>query len=153
MAVVEVNTKRFSVELIHVPLSGLNHARGSVKNTVHVAGVDAMEMNAVLMIAGVDELDPHAVALIHAQGRPGDAAVVGPGRELQSGNDFNDRVLRNNRVFSQRLTIRQLVDPSGIEVSQYFGGVKTVFRVVHFTDNRGHQVMSVAVWRLWLFPE
>src|SRR5947209_13793902 len=81
MAVVEVNAKRFSIELIRVSLSRLNHARGCVKHTVHIAWMDAVEMNAVLVIAGVEELDAHPVALAHTNRRPGDAAVIGPDRK------------------------------------------------------------------------
>ena len=110
-------------------------------------------MNAVLVIAGVEELDAHPVALAHTNRRPGDAAVIGPGRELQPGNYFNQSVLRNNRVFVKSLSVRQLADQARIEVGQNFCRVKTVLLVIHFTNNRGHEVMSVAVCRVRLLCE
>ena len=70
------------------------------------ARVDAVEVDRVRVRGAVDERDPQPLALAAAQRRAGDAAVVGPGRELDAGRDLD--LLVDRRSASTRAATRPL---------------------------------------------
>src|SRR5262249_27305683 len=116
MAVVEVDSERFSVEFVGIFPARLYHARRRVEYSVHVAGMDTVKVNAVLVVADIDEPDPHPVALAYTNGWAGNASVIGPGRELKPRHDFNGLVLGYERVLAQRLAAGQDADVAAVEV-------------------------------------
>src|SRR3972149_2752231 len=109
-------------------------------------------MNTVLMIAAVNKLDPDSVALTHSNGRPGDAAVVGPGCEFQSGDDLNGLVKRRESIFVQRLAVRQDTDLACVKIGQEFRRIKAVPGMIHFTHNSRHDVLAMDMRRLYVWP-
>ena len=83
VAVVEVQPERLGVELVGEALAGLDQAAAAVladpRHPVHERRVDAVEVDRVRVRGAVGEADPQRSPSRAAQGRPGDAAVVGPG--------------------------------------------------------------------------
>ncbi len=96
VAVVELHPGRPRLELVGELAAG----RDDLEDPVHVSGVDPVEVDRVRMRAGVQELDAEEVALGRADNRPGDGAVVGPGREEDPGRDLDLPVDRRQRVFA-----------------------------------------------------
>ena len=97
VAVVEVQAERLGVELVDELLAGVDlpatAALADPRHAVHEVGVDPVEVDRVRVLGAVDEADPQPVALGAAEGRAGDAAVVGPGGIGDAGRDLDVLVL------------------------------------------------------------
>ena len=93
-----------------------------------VGGVDAVEVDRVRMRGSVAELDPQLLALAAAKRRSGDAAVVGPGRELDAGRHLDLLVQGDQLPFAQDPAAGEPPRLSVVEVAQQLGRVEAVRR-------------------------
>ena len=119
--------------------AGRNHAGRCIEHTVHGAGMDAVKVDAVLVVAGVDEVDADPVALPRANGRAGNAPVVRPGQILQPRDDL-DRVVQGDQpVLAQGLPVRQHADRTAIEIGQRGCWVKPVPGVIDLPYDHRHR--------------
>ena len=87
-------------------------------------------MDRVRVFGGVDEADPQPLALAGAQGRPGDAAVVGPGLVLHPGRHFDLLVLGDDLPLAQQAAAGQAPGLAVVEVAQHLARVEAVGAVV-----------------------
>jgi len=123
-----VQAERLGVELIGVTLPILHQ----FPDTVHVDGVDAVEVERVGMRSQIGEVDADAVALGGAQGRARYLAVVGPGGEVDPRRNLDFLVKGNNRVLAQRLAIVELAHLAVVEVDEVGRGIEsTQVRIPH----------------------
>ena len=100
------------------------------RHAVHQRRVDAVEVHRVRVFGGVDEADPQPLALAGAQGRPGDAAVVGPGFVLDARRDFDLLVVGDDLPLAQDPAAGQAPGLAVVEVAQQLGRVEAVGAVV-----------------------
>src|SRR4051812_46827181 len=87
VAVIEMAAEGLGLELVDELATGQHVARA--RHAVHARGVDAVEVYGVRMRAAVAEADAHPLALGNPDGRTGNAAVVGPGREDDARRDLD----------------------------------------------------------------
>ena len=97
------------------------------------------------VVGGVDEGDPQPLPLAGAQGRPGDAAVVGPGFVLDPGGDFDLLVLGDDRPLAQDAAAGQPRRLAVVEVAEDLGRVEAVRPVVDFAALAEGRVGEVGV--------
>jgi hypothetical protein len=115
--------------------------------------MDAMEMQAMLMIGRVDEVDAHAISLAHTEGGAGDAPIVGPGRIENAGSDLNQFSGGDEPVGMESLAVGQRLDLSSVVVGQDLRRIEAVLGVIHLADDvsHGHEHRhghghGIAVW-------
>ena len=93
-------------------------------------------MDRVGVFGGVEEAQPQALALAGAQGRPGDAAVVGPGLVLDPRRDFDLAVLGDDLPFAHDAAAGQAPGLAVVEVAQQRGRVEAVGAMVDRATGR-----------------
>ena len=130
VAVVEVQAGGQGVELVDRLAAGLDLAGADPGHAVHLGRVDAVEVDRVRVGGAVGEGDPQALALAAAQRRPGDALVVGPGRELHARGDLDLLVDRVELPLAQHAAVGHPRRLAPVEVAQDLVRVEAVGRVV-----------------------
>ena len=138
MAVVEMTPERACLKFVGESLAGQNLARA--RYAIHARRVNAVEVHGMRHGAGVGELDADQVALGGAQRRAGDAAVVGPGREVHARRDLDLAIDRGDRELAQAATVRESRDLTRVEIGENVVRVETVARMVDVAD-RGHHML------------
>ena len=89
VAVVEVQPVRQRVELVDRRPAWRDLPGTKPEDAVGGRRVDAVEVHRVRVVAAVEEANPQPVALLRAQRRARDAAVVRPGHEPDAGRELD----------------------------------------------------------------
>lgn len=90
-------------------------------------------MHRMRMAATVEETDAQQLALLGAQRRPRDAAVVGPRREFHAGGDLDLLLAGGDRPLTQDPPARKARRPAPIEVAYQRVRVKAIGHVIDRT--------------------
>ena len=83
------------------------------------------------MVAAVAEMDANPIAFCGSDCRSWDPSIVRPGREFNTGNDFDIFIEGNDLILAQGLSIWQRRYFPIIEICQGVGGVEAVGFMVH----------------------
>jgi hypothetical protein len=100
VAVIQVQTRRFGVELVHKRFAGEHLVLG--KRAVHFRRMPSVKVNRVRMRPLIEEADAEAVAFGGANRRTRDLAVVSPRRELDARRDLDFAIHREYLVLAQQ---------------------------------------------------
>ena len=138
MAMIEVDSERLGIELVDIFTAGSDDARLCVENSVHVAGMNSMKMDAVRVVTRIQKLDAHAITFVHPDCGAGDPTVIGPRGKLEPRHDLDDLILNDERVFVKDLPVWKRADFSGIEIGEERGRVEAVLDVVDLAIHGGH---------------
>ena len=131
VAVVQVQAERLGLELVGDRLARGDDAGADTRHAVHLGGMDPVEVDRVRMLGPVAEPDPKPLALARPQRRRRDAAVVGPGRELDARRDLDLLVDGDQLPLAQRPPAGKAPGAPVVEVAQDLCGVEAVGGIVH----------------------
>lgn len=100
------------------------------RNAIHLGGMDAKEVDGVRVRGAVAEGDAQAVALVCVKRRSRNAAVVGPGGELDARSHLDLLVGGDQRPFAQDASVQQSARLAPIEVAGDLVGIEAVGAVI-----------------------
>ena len=99
MAVIQVQPKRFGHKFIRKTLTRLDHT-GCARHAIHGSRMDAVKMQRMGVAGSVAQGDAQEIAFCTAQGRPGDAPVIRPGRINDARGNFDILIEHHDFIFA-----------------------------------------------------
>src|SRR5688572_30703025 len=122
MAVIQLQTERLGVELIHERPTWLHH----FERAIHIRRMDSVKVNGMRMRARIREMYANPITFSAPQRRARHLPVVRPRREVNARRNLDFLVERSDIVLAQRLSIRQRRYLAVIELGQELRWIEPV---------------------------